>query len=55
MFNIVFNKETNKKEKMPGNILKRLHSNKSTQFPFIVVYNFEAMTIETDDQSKAQE
>ena len=37
---------------MPGNILKHSLLNKSLQPHLIVVYDFEAMIIETDFQSK---
>lgn len=49
------NKETDKKENIPGNMLKHLLWNRSMQVTFIVVYDFGAMIVETDDQSKPEE
>ena len=40
---------------VPENILKHLIRNKSIQPSFIVVYDFETMIAETDDQPKVEE
>ena len=44
-FKTVLNKETDKKEKLPRNILKHLLQNKSMQLHLIVVYDFETMIL----------
>ena len=54
-FKTILNKETDKKEKVAGDILKHLLQNKSMQLLLIVVYDFETMTVETDDPSKPEE
>ena len=51
----LLNKETDKKKKIPGNKLEHLLRDKSMQVSFIVVYEFEAMIAEIDDQSKPEE
>ena len=47
---IIFNKD-----KVDGSMLKHSLLNTSLQPPFIVVYDFEPMTVETDNQSKLGE
>ena len=42
-------------EEIPGNTLEDLAGNKSLQHPSFAIYDFETMTIETDDQSKLEE
>ena len=51
----LLNKETDKKKKIHGNKLEHLLRDKSMQVSFIVVYEFEAMIAEIDDQSKPEE
>ena len=54
-FKIVLTKEIDAKERVPGNTLKHLLGNRSMQVPFIAVYDFGAMIVESDDQSKPEE
>ena len=51
----ILNTEIDIKEKVPGNVLSHLLGNKSIQLPFTVIYDFETMIVETDDQSKPEE
>ena len=54
-FKIIFNKDSSKMQKVPGNILKYLLQNKFLQPPFIIVGYFETMIVETDNRSNLGE
>ena len=54
-FKVILNIETNEIEETAWNILKYLIRLSSLQLPIGIIYDFETMNVETDDQSKLWE